>query len=197
MTSQRILAIDPGPERSAWLVVVEADPEAPAGKLTFGELHPGASGSASTTSAWLVWDCRLQVITHPTNMGIVPNAQLLDLIRLFHGFGDAVVIEQVASYGMPVGAEVFETVYWSGRFAEVAYPVPVHRLTRKAIVTHLCGSVRAKDSNVRQALIDRFGGKEKAIGRKGSEGPLYGIHADLWSALAVAVTFADSQEATR
>ena len=37
---------------------------------------------------------------------------------------------------------------------------------RQEVKLHLCNSARAKDANIRQALIDRFGGKDKAIGRK-------------------------------
>ena len=40
-------------------------------------------------------------------------------------------------------------------------------------------------------LLDRFGGSS-AIGLKRSPGPLYGVSKDVWSALAVAVTYADS-----
>lgn len=106
------------------------------------------------------------------------------------------VIEQVAAMGMSVGAEVFETVFWSGRFAQAWREVggQWHRLKRHEVKTHLCGNQRAKDANIRQALIDRFGpGKDKAIGRKASPGPLYGITKDCWSALALAVTFADTR----
>ena len=57
---------------------------------------------------------------------------------------------------------------------------------------HLCGNNSAKDSNVRQALIDRFprsgGGKTPQIGTKGDPGPLYGIKKDEWAALGVAIT---------
>jgi len=56
---------------------------------------------------------------------------------------------------------------------------------------HLCGSARAKDTNIRQALIDRYGGSA-AIGKKAAPGPLYGVSKDVWSALAVAVTAADT-----
>ena len=93
---------------------------------------------------------------------------------------------------MPVGAEVFETVRWSGRFEEALHPTPVVQLTRKTIVVHLCGSARAKDPNVRRVLMDRFGG-DAAKGTKARPGPLYGIHADLWAALAVAVTYAETR----
>jgi hypothetical protein len=94
-----------------------------------------------------------------------------------------IAIEKIESYGMPVGREIFDTVYWTGRFAERLDPIPVEWIPRKRVVTIICGSSRAKDQNVRQALIDRFGGQE-AI-RKG--GPLYKISGDVWSALAVAV----------
>ena len=149
-----ILAIDPGPTRSA--VVTYQGPDAP----VVGRMHE--------------------------------NDVLLDLLRLREGGVDAVVIEKVESFGMAVGAQVFETVYWSGRFAEAADPLPVHRIGRKAVKLHLCQSMRAKDSNIRQALIDRYGGSV-AIGRKAEPGPLYGIAGDVWSALAVAVTWADQQ----
>ena len=81
---------------------------------------------------------------------------------------DVVVIEQVESYGMAVGREVFETVRWAGRFEEAAHPVPVALLPRRTVKLHLCGSPRANDGNVRMALLDRFGGRELAVGRKSS-----------------------------
>ena len=60
---------------------------------------------------------------------------------------------------MAVGAEVFETVHWSGRFTEALWPTPVVQLPRRAVKLHLCGSARAKDPNIRQALLDRFGAR--------------------------------------
>lgn len=125
-----------------------------------------------------------------TSAGKKPNEELLRYLRTPAGPVE-VVIEKVESFGMAVGVEVFETVFWSGRFAEAADPLPVHRIGRKAVKLHLCQSMRAKDSNIRQALIDRYGGPD-AIGRKATPGPLYGIAGDVWSALAVAVTWADS-----
>ncbi len=94
------------------------------------------------------------------------------------------VIERVACYGMAVGESVFETVYWSGRFAQ-AYGVRyVERIPRMDVKMHLCHNSRAKDGNIRQALIDRFG----EVGTKKAPGVLYGMAGDLWAALAVAVT---------
>jgi hypothetical protein len=129
--------------------------------------------------------------------GIWPNERLRQLLRwddldeILAPEVDRIAIEKVESFGMAVGAEVFETVFWSGRFAEAFYPALVERVTRRAVKLHLCGSARAKDPNIRQALIDRYGGSS-AIGKKAAPGPLYGISKDVWSALAVAVTAADT-----
>lgn len=156
-----ILAIDPGPEKSAWLT------------LGYDGL-PGRFGNE------------------------VPNAELLEQLRGAPRLAaDVVVIEKIASFGMTVGADVFETVYWSGRFAEAAYPLRVERLTRMAVKMHLCHDSRARDPNIKQALIDRFGGdggKAIAVGTVKAKGPLHGIANDVWSALAVAVTWHDQHE---
>lgn len=122
--------------------------------------------------------------------GKVPNREIFDMLNLhIAGFGIVLAIEMVACYGMAVGAEVFETVRWIGRFQQFwRAPDEVHLVYRAEVKMELCGNTRAKDANIRQALIDRFGGKEKAIGNKKSPGPLYGLKGDMWSALAVAVT---------
>lgn len=115
------------------------------------------------------------------------NRVVLDIMRARPS--DAhLAIEMIASYGMPVGAEVFETCVWIGRFIE-AWAGPYTLVYRREVKMFLCGNNTAKDGNIRQALIDRYGGKKKAIGKKASPGPLYGISADVWSALAVAVTW--------
>ena len=108
------------------------------------------------------------------------------------------VIEQVVSYGKPVGVEVFETVFWTGRFAQAwdtLRPRPCVRIPRRDVCRHLCNSSRGVgDPEVRQALIDRFGpGRDVAIGRKAAPGPLYEVRKHAWAALAVAVTHADTR----
>jgi hypothetical protein len=92
---------------------------------------------------------------------------------------------------MPASAELFETMFWVGRFTQALAPRPVVRLGRREIKLAICGVVRATDANIRAALIDLWGGKERAIGRKALTGPLYGVHADIWSALAVAVAWSE------
>ncbi len=137
----------------------------------------------SAQSAWLQYDG-----SSPGSFGITANEVLAKALRS-GGLPDVVVIEKIESYGMAVGAEVFDTVWWAGRFAEAASRVPVVMLPRRAVKLALCGDSRAKDANIRQALIDRFGGSA-AVGRKAAPGPLYGISRDVWSALAIAVTYA-------
>jgi len=95
----------------------------------------------------------------------------------------------VASYGMPVGREVFETVRWIGRFQQAWHkPEEVRLIYRRDVKLHLCGSMRAKDPHVWQALIDKLG----PVGTKASPGPLYGVKSHARSALAVAVTAAET-----
>ena len=93
---------------------------------------------------------------------------------------------------MAVGQEVFRTVHWAGRFTEAAESQrhTVEQLTRREVKLHLCGSMRAKDPNIRQVLLDRFGGDD-ARGTKAHPGPLYGIANDVWSALAIAVVYTE------
>jgi hypothetical protein len=137
----------------------------------------------SYQSAWLRFEGG-----RPQGFGITGNDTLTKALRT-GGLPDVVVIEKIESYGMAVGAEVFDTVWWTGRFAEAANRATVVMLPRRIVKLTVCGDSRAKDTNVRQALIDRFGGKDAAIGRKAAPGPLYGISRDMWSALAIAVTY--------
>ena len=98
-------------------------------------------------------------------------------------------IEMIASYGMAVGASTFETCVWIGRFIEVAR-VDVELIYRKDIKLFLCGTMRAKDANIRQALLDRIGPQ----GTKAQPGPTYGIKSHSWAALAVAVYAANNNK---
>ena len=123
--------------------------------------------------------------------GVKPNDIMLDEVR--SSCADVLAIELVASYGMPVGREVFETVRWIGRFQQVwNCPDDVMLIYRRDVKLHLCNSAKAKDANIRQALLDMFprtgGGKMPQIGTKSKPGPLYGVSSHAWSALALAIT---------
>jgi hypothetical protein len=145
-------------------------------------------GPAQT--AWVLWNGR-EILHHER----APNASCLHRLKCYWtdrvdcGKDIVLAIEMIASYGMPVGAEVFETCVWIGRFVQTFDGTHAHLIPRLVVKQHLCHDSRAKDSNIRRAIIDRFGGP--ATIRKG--GPLYGIAGDEWSALALALTFWDSQ----
>jgi hypothetical protein len=135
-------------------------------------------------SAYVLWDGQ-----RVRDRNILKNESILDLAGVAKSEECAIGIEMISSYGMPVGREVFETCVWIGRFIQAMGET--NMIYRHEIKTHFCNSQRAKDGNIRQALLDRFGGKEKAIGKKKSPGPLYGIKGDEWAALAVALCLQD------
>lgn len=93
-------------------------------------------------------------------------------------------IEMIQSFGMPVGQSVFLTCVWIGRFIE-ASKLKYTFVYRSEEKIQICQSMKANDSTIRQALIDIYG----TPGTKKSPGVLYGMTKDMWSALAVAVTF--------
>jgi hypothetical protein len=134
----------------------------------------------TTQSALLVWDGRS--VSFPR---IVDNHIMLQWLRSTAPHMP-LAIEMVACYGMAVGREVFETCLMVGRVQEVweSKMLDCTLVYRKDVKMHLCGSMKAKDPNIRQALIDRFGN----VGTKKNPGPLYGVSSHLWSALAIAVT---------
>lgn len=140
----------------------------------------------SQRSGWVVYeDGRV------TESCILPNNDIRLSLEIWSplSYGAATLaVEWVEHYGMAVGRDVFDTVRWIGRFQQAwIRPDDVLLIPRREVKLELCGSARAKDPNVRQALIDRFGGKAAAVGRKKTPGPLYGVSGHMWAALAVAV----------
>lgn len=173
--SDRILALDPGNTHTGW-ALIEAD---------------GSIVDFDKTDN----DHLLDRLWH----GTLPMGRRVPGGQWGPAWGEEVphrvVIEMVASYGMAVGASVFETCVWIGRFTEAvgASGRPPELVYRKDVKLHHCGVTRAKDANIRQALIDRFGGgaSNGGKGTKANPGPLYGLAADCWQAYALAVYIAD------
>lgn len=146
-------------------------------------------------TGWVLYDGARVV-----DSGVDGNASVLERVR--GGQEPMLAIEMIASYGMPVGREVFETCVWIGRFLQSWHdPASVKLVYRRDVKLHLCGSPRAKDPNVRQALLDLFprtgGGATPQIGTKARPGPLYGVSSHAWPALGVAVTVAAANDGTR
>lgn len=192
---------------------VSAEPKAHAPRVL--SIDPGTK-----LSAFLIFDG-----TKPLDFGKIPNAELLARIHAGQHKGCHLAIESMVSYGQMVGQEVFDTCVWIGRLIEAwatRYGEQSYTFLRRAdIKSHICGSAKANDSGVREALIYRFGGAEKAVGGKKcpackgkpkakllpcqtcrespgyqtAPGPLTGITSDVWSALAIACTHWDQQAA--
>ena len=124
---------------------------------------------------------------------IVPNEHLLSELAFGNNSAyDVAAIEMVACFGMAVGREVFETCLWIGRFYERLHCTP-ELVYRQQVKLHHCHSNKAKDANIRQALLDRFGGKHVAIGNKANPGAFYGLRSHLWSCLAIATYVYDTK----
>lgn len=147
-------------------------------KLPVLAIDPG-----TTDSAYVLWDGH-----NILEKGKIPSEEVLPLITRLAGKCE-MVCEMIASYGMGVGAEVFETCIWIGRYLERAEG-RMSRVVRGKVKMHLCKSMKATDSNIRTALIDMIG----PPGKKKAPGPTYGVTKDIWAALALAVTYMDQRD---
>lgn len=203
----RLLAIDPGSEKSGWVLMENGVP-----------------------TRW-AWDENRLVRNLLGALSIPGNIGSMEFTHL--------VIEDVSHYGkdISVGNDVFQTVRWTGRFDE-AWGGEFTYIKRPTVKTYLCGMPTAKDKDVRQAVIDHYGGDAKALGGKkcatchgsglrgrgkargrcpechcadrmmvaGKEvagkgcgyqshpGMLHGVSGHAWSALAVGLTWLAQQE---
>lgn len=152
---QTILAIDPGPEESAWVL------------MSF-------DGAIVTC-------------------GHFSNVELVAMVEAYVGTRN-LAIEDIRCYGMAVGQETLDTCKWIGEFRH-ANNRQVDEIPRLTVKTTLCKTAKATDANVRQALIDMYGGSKKvAVGTKKKPGPLYGVKKHIWSALAVGVTYLEMRK---
>jgi hypothetical protein len=129
----------------------------------------------------------------------VLNDQLVDTVKCALGIS-TVVIEMVGHYGtgMPAGKDVFDTCVWIGRFLEQfeIRRTPTHTLKRGDVKMHICGSMRANDATIRQALVDRFApdATNHGKGTKREPGWFYGFSGDMWQAYALGVTYLDLED---
>ena len=120
------------------------------------------------------------------------RAALHDIATLDY---DVAVIEKIASYGMPVGETVFDTCIWTGRFLQIINEryKRADLVRRYEVKMNICHDARARDSNIIQALCDRFapGQMNRGKGTKKEPGWFYGFRADVWQAYALGVTYID------
>ena len=139
-------------------------------------------------SGYAVWDGSVVASgSEVTNARLLAETLPIILAQPRDARGIVLAIERGACYGAPVGDTVLETVDLSGRLDEWWQTTGQEavRVRYSDVALHHCLSRRAKESQVRQALLDRFG----APGVKRDPGVLYGVmgtpHAR--SALAVCV----------
>lgn len=136
----------------------------------------------SKSSAWVQMDgARIN------SCDICENAELRRILRRFDDY-ECLVIEKIRSYGKPVGEDVFETVFWTGRFFE-CFDGRCERITRMAVTMYLTGNPKSNDKDIRNSIIRCYGGEEAAIGCSEFPGPLFSIVTHLWAALGVGLTF--------
>ena len=166
--------------------------------------------SGTTETGWVVWDNSKKAIVPATFFAKVPqfknrpklmgkdnNNQLIRFILpvIFETHVVEVVgIEMFAGYGRSVGRSTFDACRWVGRFEELCLTsnLPVTLVYRKMdVCPWICRTVKAKDKDIRAALIKMYG----IPGTKKKPGALYGMANDMWSALAIAVTTVEKYHA--
>lgn len=133
-----------------------------------------------------------QETLRPIRFGKEANHIVLLMVQLeAYNF---LVIERVASYGMAVGRNVFETCEWVGRFSQ-ASTAPVGYIYRQDEKLHICHGSRAKDANIRRALIDRFAKKDLKTGKGTKKSPdwFYQFYSDVWAAYAAGITCIETE----
>ena len=192
----KILSIDPGSEKTGY-VIIDRSTKQP---IEFGKITNSEFMNA------------LQQVLEGAD---VIKGQPKHLNFEF----DSVACEFPVPRGQLSSKDMFKTIWWIGRFYQVIYQhMEISFVDRKDVKMHICGIPNAKDTNIRQALIDLYGGESIAIGGKKCKGcngkgtkgrqkeacegcagagletprgPLNGLAGDAWSALAISVTYAN------
>ena len=153
-------------------------------------LDPG-----NTQTGYVVVEHDGREIVRVIDKGKIDNELVYGVLLKYQNY--ALAIEMIASYGMPVGAEVFEACVWIGKFLEYARALrlasDIQRIYRKEEKLYLCGYLTAKDGDIMRALVERYapGASNYGKGTKGMPGFFYGFRADMWAAMAVATTYVD------
>ena len=168
-----LIAIDPGPEESGWVRFM------PNYELLRGRGY--IVGFQHEPPGRLI-ECAIE-----------PNerirARLMGAVPEFDINCD-LAIEVITPYGKPVGGETFKTCEWIGVFCDRFKGRRQHRLSRPEINKWLLHSTSVKDTEIRRALCDMWGGEKVAKGNKTAPGLLYAMSKHMWPALACAIAAA-------
>ena len=140
----------------------------------------------SEKSGVCIWDTQKQEIFY-ANDAESNSAVPLDV----HGTAWVThyVIEDIRSYGMPVGVTTFDTCKAIGRFQERLEKArqDYFLVFKPEVQLHFCKTSRAKDANIARVLKDRFGEK----GTKKNQGTLYPLKKHSWDGFALCIYFED------
>lgn len=132
----------------------------------------------------------------PLKFGKINNEELLSIVK--NENYDVLVYEEFQCYGMPIGSSTIISITWNGRYIQSALDrrKDTKSILRREEKIEICGSMRAKDTNIRHALIDRFAKHDFNSGKGTKANPdwFYGFKADVWSAYAIAVTYIDRKK---
>lgn len=147
-------------------------------------------------SAYVIWDGESILEFDKTENEKLKQHLSFKIIESDTRF-EALVLEKIASYGMPVGTHIFETVFWTGIFyGKFKNWTNVERHPRKDVKMHICGATRATDATIVTALVDRFADRHEhgkyGKGTKKNPGFFYGFSKDIWQAFALAVYYYDN-----
>lgn len=172
--SQTLLAVDPGSERSAWVLYL-------AGSILEHGLAENRVVRAELPRLRAVHPTALLLIEFPRAYAVMPKSA-------------------PGADGKPRGRpfvpqQVLVTCREAGRFIE-RWGEPYYDLDRSEVKRTLCGWRGATDAHVRAAIVARYGGsREVAVGTKAKPGPLWGIKADEFAALALALAWREGHAA--
>lgn len=150
-------------------------------------IDPGPEQSAS-----VIWDTQTKrILGHSQAENSLFKVGIK--IAWMDGMFDVCAIEDVSYYGKVLNRSTFDTLKMIGRLQEILEPYSA-LVEYPSIAYHFCNSRRGvKTSQINKVLEDRYGGK----GIKKAPGPLYGIKEHEWSALAVAVYYAETEAVCR
>lgn len=164
----RIFAIDPGTTESAYVVYANNPLRLPSSSGGYFVESPG----------WTIRD-----------KGKEDNNVLMYILKEYTA--DHYVIEDMqGGKGRVLGKTTIETIKWTGRFQQEimsTFGKGTNFLFRKTVESHILKSLekpypfKSPDSNIRHALIARFGDKTK------------GLANDEWQAFALAVCFVEKE----
>lgn len=133
---------------------------------------------------------------NPLQFGKISNEELLKIVK--EAEYEILLYEEFQCYGMAVGQSTIISITWNGRYIQSALDrgLKVEPILRKEEKMCLCGTMRAKDTNIRQALIDRFAtfDYKNGKGTKGNQDFFYGFSKDSWSAFAILTTYLDKEK---